>query len=100
MKIKPLADRVIVQPSDAAEGTSAGGIIIPDTVNKERPQVGEVIALGDDIVNKDLERKPVSQIVSVGDQVLFAKYGGTEVTVDDEDYLLVNRTDILGVLEK
>ncbi|GBE30951.1 MAG TPA: co-chaperone GroES [Bacteroidetes bacterium] len=99
MNVRPIDERVLLKVVEKDE-KSAGGIIIPDTVNKERPQVGEVIALGDDIVNKDLERKPLSQIVSVGDQVLFAKYGGTEVTVDDEDYLLVNRTDILGVLEK
>ncbi len=99
MNVRPIDERVLLKVVEKDE-KSAGGIIIPDTVNKERPQVGEVIALGDDIVNKDLERKPLSQIVKVGDQVLFAKYGGTEVTVDDEDYLLVNRTDILGVLEK
>jgi chaperonin GroES len=99
MNVRPIDERVLLKVVEKDE-KSAGGIIIPDTVNKERPQIGEVIALGDDIVNKDIERKPLSQIVSVGDQVLFAKYGGTEVNVDDEDYLLVNRTDILGVLEK
>lgn len=99
MNVRPIDERVLLKVVEEDE-KSIGGIIIPDTVHKERPQVGEVIALGDDIVNKDLERKALSQIVKVGDQVLFAKYGGTEVTVDDEEYLLVNRTDILGVLEK
>ncbi len=99
MNVRPIDERVLLKVVEKDEKTS-GGIIIPDTVSKERPQIGEVVALGDDIVNKDLERKPLSQIVSVGDQVLFAKYGGTEVTVDDEEFLLVNRSDILGVIEK
>ncbi|MCB2211995.1 co-chaperone GroES [bacterium] len=98
MNVRPIDERVLLKVVEKDEKTS-GGIIIPDTVSKERPQIGEVVALGDDIVNKDLERKPLSQIVSVGDQVLFAKYGGTEVTVDEEEFLLVNRSDILGVIE-
>ena len=99
MNVRPIDERVLLKVVEEDE-KSVGGIIIPDTVHKDRPQIGEVIALGDDIINKDLERKALSQIVKVGDQVLFAKYGGTEVTVDDEEYLLVNRTDILGVIEK
>ena len=98
MKVRPIDERVLLKVTEAGE-KKVGGIIIPDTA-KERPQIGEVIALGDDVTNKDLERKPLSKIVKVGDQVLFAKYGGTEVTVEGEEFLLVNRSDILGVIEK
>ena len=98
MKVRPIDERVLLQVVEPEE-RKVGGIIIPDTVH-EKPQIGEVIALGDDVVNKDLDRKPLSQIVKVGDQVLFAKYGGTEVELDSQKYLLVNRSDILAVLDK
>jgi len=97
MKVRPIDERVLISVVDAEEKTS-GGIIIPDTAS-ERPQVGKVIALGDDVVNKDIERRPLSEMIKVGDKVLFAKYGGTEVKVDGEEYLLVNRSDILAVIE-
>ncbi len=97
MKVRPIDERVLLQVVEPEE-KKVGGIIIPDTA-KERPQIGEVIALGDDVVNADVKRKPLSEIVKVGDKVLFAKYGGTEVTVEGEEYLLVNRSDILGVVE-
>ncbi len=98
MKVRPIDERVLLRVVESEE-KKVGGIIIPDTA-KERPQIGEVIALGDDIVNRDVEKKTLSSIIKVGDRVLFAKYGGTEVTLDGVDYLLVNRSDILGVLEK
>lgn len=96
MKVRPIDERVLLKVVEQEE-KRVGGIIIPDTV-KERPQIGEVMAIGDDIVNNDLQRKPLSEIVKAGDKVLFAKYGGTEVKVDGEEFLLVNRTDILAVI--
>jgi len=99
MKVRPIDERVLLKVVEPEEKT-VGGIIIPDTASKERPQIGEVIAVGDDIVNKEMDRKSLSQIVKVGDQVLYAKYGGTEVKVDGEEFLLVGRSDILAVLEK
>ncbi len=98
MKVRPIDERVLLKVVEEEE-KSSGGIIIPETATKERPQVGEVVALGDDVINKDLERKALSEIIKVGDKVLFAKYGGTEVKLDNEDFLLVNRSDILGVLD-
>jgi len=98
MKVRPVDERVLLQIVEAETKTS-GGIIIPDTVH-EKPQIGKVIAIGDDVVSKDAERKPLSKLLKVGDKVLFAKYGGTEVTVDGEEYLLTNRSDILAVIEK
>ncbi len=99
MKVRPIDERVLLKPIEEEE-RKVGGIIIPDTATKERPQIGKIIAVGDDVVNKDLDRKPLSSLVKVGDKVLFAKYGGTEVKIDDEEYLLVNRSDILGVIEE
>ncbi|MDP8206758.1 MAG: co-chaperone GroES [Candidatus Electryonea clarkiae] len=98
MKVRPIDERVLLQVVEEEE-RKVGGIIIPDTATKERPQIGEVIAVGDDLINKDVEKKALSEIVKVGDKVLFAKYGGTEVKIDDEEFLLVNRSDILGVIE-
>ncbi len=98
MKVRPIDERVLLKVVEPEE-KKVGSIIIPDTV-KEKPQIGEVVAVGDDVVNKDLDRKSLSDIVKVGDKVLYAKYGGTEVTVDGEDFLLVNRSDILAVLDK
>ena len=97
MKVRPVDERVLLQVVEPDE-RKVGGIIIPDTVH-EKPQVGEVVALGDDVGSRDVERKPLSQIVKVGDKVLFAKYGGNEVEVDGEKFLLVNRGDILAVFE-
>jgi len=98
MKVRPIDERVLLKVVEEEE-RKVGGIIIPDTATKERPQIGEVLALGDDVINKDVEKKPLSQIIKVGDKVLFSKYGGTEVKIDDEEFLLVSRSDILGVLE-
>lgn len=98
MKVRPIDERVLLKVVEEEE-RKVGGIIIPDTATKERPQIGEVLALGDDVVNKDVEKKPLSKIIKVGDKVLFSKYGGTEVKIDDEEFLLVGRSDILGVIE-
>ena len=89
MNIRPLADRVLVRPAEAEQKT-ASGIIIPDTA-KEKPQRGEVLAVGKG--TKDHE-----MTVKVGDQVLYGKYSGTEVTVDGENYLIVKEPDVIATL--
>jgi chaperonin GroES len=89
VKLKPLADRVLVQPA-AAEEKTASGIIVPDTA-KEKPQRGIVVAAGPG--KKD---EPTS--VKVGDTVLYGKYSGTEVTVDGKDYLIMRESDIFAIL--
>ena len=89
VKITPIGDRVIVQAA-AAEEKTAGGIIIPDTA-KEKPQKGKVIAVGD-----GLKDKPVT--VKVGDQVLYGKYSGTEITIDGKEYLIMRNSDIFGTV--
>jgi chaperonin GroES len=89
LNIKPLADRVLVEPSAAEEKTS-GGIIIPDTA-KEKPQKGTVVAVG--AGKKD---EPIT--VKVGDKVLYGKYSGTEITVEGKDYLIMRESDIYAVI--
>ena len=94
MKLKPLGDRIGVKPKDEEESRTASGLVIPDTA-KEKPQLGEVLAVGPGEV-KDGERIPMD--VSVGDVVFYSKYGGTEVKVDGEDYLILSSRDVLAVL--
>ena len=89
MNIKPLADRVLVQPMEAEEKT-ASGIIIPDTA-KEKPQKGTVKAVGPGTKDEKME-------VKVGDVVLYGKYAGTELTVDGKDYLMMKQSDILAIV--
>ena len=96
MKIKPLADRVIVKPSDEAESTSSGGIIIPDTA-KEKPQEGKIVAIGKGRL--DDSGKIVKMNVKVGDKILYSKYGGTEIKYDGKEYLIMSESDILAVFE-
>ena len=93
ISITPLADRVIVAPAAAEEKTKSG-IIIPDTA-KEKPQRGEVVAVG---AGKTENGTLVKPQVSVGDQVLYGKYAGTEITVDGQDYLIMKESDIFAVL--
>lgn len=94
MNIKPLADRVVVKPLEEEE-SKAGNIIIPDTA-KERPQKGEVIAVGP---GKTADSgKTVDMSVKKGDKVLFGKYSGTEITIDNEEYLIMRESDILAVV--
>ncbi|MDT3687155.1 MAG: co-chaperone GroES [Pseudorhodoplanes sp.] len=95
MKFRPLHDRVVVKRIDADEKT-AGGIIIPDTA-KEKPQTGEVIAVGPG--GRDETGKLTPLDVKVGDHVLFGKWSGTEVKLDGVDYLIMKESDIMGVLE-
>lgn len=94
MKINPLDDRVVVRPNEAEEKT-AGGIVLPDAA-KEKQQRGTVIAVGPGRLLDSGERAPVS--VQVGDQVLFGKYGGTEIEVDGEDVKILRESDILAKL--
>jgi chaperonin GroES len=89
LNIKPLADRVIVAPSEA-ETTTASGIIIPDTA-QEKPQKGNVVALGNG-------KKDEPMTVKVGDEVLYGKYSGTEFSYEGEDYLIMKESDILAIL--
>ncbi|MHC2991467.1 molecular chaperone GroES [Pontibacter sp. HJ8] len=94
MSIKPLADRVIVAPAAAEEKTKSG-IIIPDTA-KEKPQRGEVVAVGEGKVSE--QGALMKPQVQVGDQVLYGKYAGTEISVDGSDYLIMRESDILAIL--
>ena len=95
MKIRPLGDRVLVQPIEEAE-VAKGGIIIPDTA-KEKPQEGKVIAVGTGKIKDDGKVIPFN--VKKGDTVLMPKYGGTEVKIDDKEYQIVREDDILAVIE-
>ena len=95
MKFRPLHDRVVVRRVDAEEKT-AGGIIIPDTA-KEKPQQGEVLAVGPG--KRDETGKLVPLDLKAGDQILFGKWSGTEVKVDGEDLLIMKEDDIMGVVE-
>jgi chaperonin GroES len=94
MKIKPLEDRVVIQPSPPDEKVQ-GGIIIPDTA-KEKPQKGKVVAIGPGKVSDKGEKIPLT--VKVNDLVLYGKYSGTEVTIDGEEYLIVRESDILAII--
>ncbi len=87
MKIKPLGGRIVVKPLKQEEKTE-GGIYLPETANKEKPQRGDVIAVGPDFKG-----------VKKGDKVLFAKYGGTEIEIEDEEYLVLSEDDVLAVIE-
>ena len=92
VKLKPLADRVVIKPTEREEVTK-GGIILPDTV-KEKPQEGEIIAVGLGRLGEDGKR--IALDVKVGDKVLYARYAGTEIKVDDEDYVILRENDILA----
>jgi len=92
-KIKPLSDRVLVQPEPAEEKTSSG-IIIPDTA-KEKPQEGTVVAAGPGKVENGTK---IDMSVKEGDKVLYGKYSGTEITLDGDEYLIMREADILGIV--
>ena len=96
MKFRPLHDRVVVRRLEAEEKT-AGGIIIPDTA-KEKPQQGEVIAVGPGARDENGKVQPLD--VKVGDRVLFGKWSGTEVRIDGEDLLIMKESDIMGVIDE
>ncbi len=95
MKFRPLLDRVLLKRVEEDKKTS-GGIIIPDTA-KEKPSQGQVVAIGPG--GRDEDGKVIQMSVKVGDRVLFAKWSGTEVKVDGEDFLIVKESEILGVIE-
>ncbi|HZZ82195.1 MAG TPA: co-chaperone GroES [Gemmataceae bacterium] len=94
MKFRPLHDRIVIKRIEA-EAKSAGGIIIPDTA-KEKPQQGEVVAVGPG--GRDESGKLIPIDVKAGDRVLFGKWSGTEVKIDDQDYLIMKESDVMGVL--
>lgn len=89
MKIKPLADRVVVQPQEA-ETKTASGLFIPDTA-KEKPQRGKIVAVGSGKKDEPMELKE-------GDMVLYGKYAGTEINVDNEEYLIMRQSDVLAII--
>ena len=94
LKVKPLGDKVVVKPI-TAEQKSAGGIYIPDTA-KEKPQQGEVLAIGPGRMLDNGTR--VAMEIKVGDKVLYSKYGGTEIKIDEQDLLILNERDIHAIL--
>jgi chaperonin GroES len=94
MNLKPLGDRIVVKPKDEEDARTASGLVIPDTA-KEKPQLGDVLAVGPGEY-ADGDRVPLD--VSVGDVVFYSKYGGTEVKVEGEDYLILSARDVLAIL--
>ena len=95
VNIKPLEDRIVVQPIDA-EQTTASGLVIPDTA-KEKPQEGEVVAVGPGRFNEDGDER-IPMDVAVGDKVIYSKYGGTEVKYAGEEFLILSARDVLAVI--
>jgi chaperonin GroES len=95
MKVRPLHDKVLIQILDTEE-TTKGGIIIPDTA-KEKPQEGKVIAVGTGRILEDGTKKPLD--IKKGEKVLFNKYGGIDISIDGEDYLILREEDILAVVD-
>jgi chaperonin GroES len=95
VNIKPLEDRIVVKPLDA-EQTTASGLVIPDTA-KEKPQEGEVIAVGPGRFNEDGDER-IPMDISVGDKVIYSKYGGTEVKYSGEELLILSARDVLAVI--
>jgi chaperonin GroES len=93
MKIVPLHDRVVLKREEA-EGKTAGGIVLPDTA-KDKPQKGTVISVGDGHITRDGKRQPLT--LRAGDRVIFSSYAGDEITVGDEQYLLLRESDVLAV---
>jgi chaperonin GroES len=96
MNLQPLEDRLVVRPADAEEMT-VSGLVIPDSA-KEKPSQGEVLAVGPGRVGDDNDR--IAMEVAVGDVVVYSKYGGTEITVDGEDLLILSSRDVLGKFTK
>ena len=96
MKLKPLGDRLIVQAIEQEE-TTAGGILLPDTA-KEKPQKGKVLAVGDGKISEDTGKR-IPLDVSEGDEVLYSKYGGTEIKIEGEELLVLRESDVLAKVE-
>ena len=97
VSIKPLEDRILVQPLDA-EQTTASGLVIPDTA-KEKPQEGKVLAVGPGRFDDEGENR-IPLDIGVGDIVIYSKYGGTEVKYNNEEYLILSARDVLAIVEK
>ena len=95
LKLKPLADRLVVEPIEREEVT-ASGIFVPETA-KEKPQEGKVVAVGNGKVTEEGKKIPLD--VKAGDKILFGKYSGSEVKIDDEEYLILREEDVLAILE-
>lgn len=95
MKLKPLGDRILIRPLEARDQTK-GGIVLPDTA-KEKPQEGEIVAVGEG--KRSDEGKVIPLSLKVGTKVLYGKYSGTEVTIDGEEYLIIREEDVLGIIE-
>jgi chaperonin GroES len=96
MNIKPLNDNVIVKPTGKEEKTKSG-IVLPDTLDKERPEKGEVVEVGEGKLLDNGQRAPMS--VKVGDLVMFKKYSPDEIKVEDEEYLVISQNDILAIIK-
>jgi chaperonin GroES len=96
VNLNPLADRVVIRPADEEVKTKSG-IILPDTATKEKPQEGTVIAVGPGKLLDDGQRSVME--VKVNDKVIYSKYSGTDIKIDDADYLIVSERDILAVIE-
>lgn len=96
MKIKPLNDNVVVKPVTEKEVTKSG-IVLPETVDKERPEKGEIIAIGEGKLLENGQRAQMS--VKIGDKIMFKKYSPDEIKIDDEEYLIVSQNDILAIIE-
>ena len=96
MKLKPLQDRILVKRIEVGEQIK-GGIIIPDTA-KEKPMEGKVISVGGGKVKEDGSKQPMD--LKAGDKILFGKYSGTEVKIEDEEYLIMREDDVLGIIEQ
>lgn len=94
MKVKPLADRIVIKPAEAEEKTK-GGIILPDTA-KEKPVIGEVVAVGPGKIADD--GKKILLEVKVGDKVLYGKYSGTEITIEGEEFLIMREADVFAIV--
>lgn len=94
-KIRPLSDRIVVEPKEV-ESKTAGGIVIPDTADKDKPMQGTVLAIGN---GKYIDGKMQPLQVKVGDRVLFGKYAGTNIKLDDIEYLVMREEDVMGVIE-
>ncbi|MBP6017351.1 MAG: co-chaperone GroES [Candidatus Promineofilum sp.] len=94
MNLKPLGDRLVVEPRER-ESTTASGLVLPETA-KEKPQEGEVVAIGPG--RRDEDGKRIEMDVKVGDVVLYAKYGGTEVKIDDKKLLILKESDVLAIV--
>jgi chaperonin GroES len=95
MKLQPLGDRVVVKPTDEAESRTPSGLVIPDTA-KEKPQIGEVIAVGPGARDEDGDRIPMD--VSIGDRVLYSKFAGTEIKLESDEHLVLSERDILAIV--